>query len=245
MNYKKFLSGSLLLTTFFLLSAENNIKWINKNYDFGYIREEDGVSKGTFRFINKGKKPIEIKDVKVSCGCTETFFTKGLILKGDTAQINVSYDPEERPGKFKKGIYVFFKDENMPVHLGIEGVVIASPETLELFYPYCYENLCFDTMVADFGEMPQGLRRREFIDIYNSGSSPIKPIFQSDSDLIRVDFQPEEIRPGDKATLTIYLDSSAVMWTGNREYKIDINIDNRKIGEITAKATILPSTSQL
>ena len=200
--------------------ANDGLQWLNKEYDFGTIYETDGPQAGIFKAVNRGSKPVEIESVRPSCGCTEAEYTQGEVAKGDTLEIKVVFDPEERPGKFDKGIKVFFKDSDDPEQLKIKGTVVAGPETLSLFYPVSKGDMHFDTPVVEFGEITQGHRRREFVDIYNSGKEALRPQFTTDSEALSLSLQPEEIKPGEGATLTIYLDTVQIIMTGKKNMKI-------------------------
>lgn len=223
-----------------LPAFSENLEWMGKEINFGYIEESDGVKEETFRFINRSKKPIEIHEVKVACGCTEAEFPVTPVLPGDTAQIKIFFDPIDRPGKFDKGIYVFFKNEKLPVNLRIKGTVLASQETLKLFYPHSFGALRFDTLELDFGELNKGVKRRDFIDIYNSGKNSVKPIFSSPSPALTFDLEPPEIEPGGKATLVVYLNSSVLSFTGKKIMEIYIELGEEKINLIRAEAVVLP-----
>ncbi|MCH5238638.1 MAG: DUF1573 domain-containing protein [Muribaculaceae bacterium] len=229
----------LLFLSVLPLEAKTKVEWLNTEYDFGLIQESNGPVEGLFRFVNKGGKPVYIREVKPSCGCTSVNFTQGQIKKGDVGEIRVTFDAENRPGKFDKGIHVFLKDEAMPINLRIEGTVIASPETLQLFYPIERGNLHFDTDTIKFGEMKRGLRRKEYIDIYNSGTEPLTPHFSSASNALRMELEPTTIPPGEGGLLTIYLDSSQVMGLGERTLSLKGEWDNEVV-EITAKVKLVP-----
>ena len=41
-----------------------------KNYDFGYIKEEKGAVSHEFEFENVGDEPLIIVSATASCGCT-------------------------------------------------------------------------------------------------------------------------------------------------------------------------------
>ena len=237
---RKILLSFFGIFSIFVSHAELKIEWLNNTYNFGTIKEADGISKGEFRFVNKGKQPIKISDIKVSCGCTEVDYPHENITKGDTAVITVSYDPENRPGKFDKGIYVCVNEEKVPHNLRITGNVIASEETLKLFYPFEFGPLHFDTLTADFGEVPKGIRRRDYVDIYNSNDRSFTVDFKSDTDALKLEIDPKLLHPGETSTLTIYLDSAMINWTGEKYFSIDVYIDNQKEGEIKVKALILP-----
>lgn len=206
-----------------------NVSWLNTDYDFGLIKESEGIKTGEFRFVNKGRKAVKINDVMASCGCTAVEFPKENIKKGEMGIIKVKYDPTERPGRFDKGIYVYLKGEEVPVSLRIEGTVMASDETLQLFYPEGTGALRFDTGSVDFSEMKRGLRRREFVDFYNSGTKPITPVFHSDTNALRMEVEPATINPGETGTMKIYLDSSKLMWLGEKELNIEGDGINLKV----------------
>lgn len=221
------------------VNAKEGIEWLGKEYNFGLIREEDGIREGDFMFVNLGNKPVEISEIRVACGCTGTEYDKKTIEKGDTARIKVFFDPIERPGEFDKGIYVYLKDESLPETVRIKGTVIASDETLQLFYPYKVQNIHFDTINIDYGDVKKGTRRRDFVDIYNSGMGKVTPTFSSDSDALTWIFEPSDIKPGESSTLTVYLDSSKVTWTGKKSFKILCKWDSGE-QEIVVEAIVIP-----
>lgn len=216
-----------------------NIEFIPVTYDFGLIEEDGGICHAEFTLANHSSRKVRIKEIKVACGCTNVEYPKKAINPGGSAILKVSYDPFERPGKFEKEIYVYLEGEESPYILRIKGRVMASAATLALFFPYAQGDVCFETLKADFGEMPKGVKRREFIDIYNSGSHPVRPRFDTKENAISLHIEPEEIGPGETGTLIIYLDSSRVMFTGERTMEIRY-IDNEKELPIQVRALLIP-----
>lgn len=59
-----------------------------------------------FEFTNTGKRPAIISDVKTSCGCTATTYTKDPVQPGETGQIEVTFNSSGRLGYQKKSINV-------------------------------------------------------------------------------------------------------------------------------------------
>ena len=59
-----FLFGALL-SGFFSLNA--GIQWIEKNHDFGLMKEILGPQTGVSRFVNTGNTPISVIDARPSC----------------------------------------------------------------------------------------------------------------------------------------------------------------------------------
>lgn len=222
-----------------LAASKPHIEWRDTVFDFGLMSENDGPRTAEFQLTNLGSRKVLIKDVTPSCGCTKVVFPKEKIGKGATAKIKVTFDPQERPGKFDKAVYVYLNEEQKPVVLSVKGTVMASAETLQLFYPFSLGNLRLDTASVDFGELKRGVRRREFIEIYNSGSQPITPSITTSSDAVSWEITPSELKPGEKATITLFLESRKVMWLGNKELSVNLISGENKL-EIPVRVFLTP-----
>jgi len=97
------------------------IRFTDKKHDFGKIplKKEATYS---FEFLNTGKSPVVIYDVKTSCGCTTPKWTKALVAVGKTGNIIVRYDASY-PGEFHKSILVKYNGPDSPEMLEIGGEV--------------------------------------------------------------------------------------------------------------------------
>lgn len=93
-------------------------------HDFGIIKEEKGLVSTTFEVVNTGNKPLIIIDVAVSCGCTSREFPKKPIKPGKSGKIKVSFNPDGRPGAFKKDLKVRTNGREKRTTLFIEGTVV-------------------------------------------------------------------------------------------------------------------------
>jgi hypothetical protein len=83
-----------------------------------------GESRSTaFKFLNTGKDPLIIYDVKTSCGCTVPEWPKEIIKPNSTQVIKVIFDPDKL-GCFNKTVTVFYNGENSPKTLRIKGYVV-------------------------------------------------------------------------------------------------------------------------
>lgn len=85
--------------------ATTNIQWIDSVRSYGKI-DEGQVLQVSFRFKNTGDKPLVIKNVRPSCGCTAANPPDKPILPGEEGVINASFDSKGRAGTNKKDIYV-------------------------------------------------------------------------------------------------------------------------------------------
>src|SRR6185503_15601854 len=96
-------------------------------HDFGTI-EFGGNGVYNFKFTNTGKSPLIISNARGSCGCTVPKWSKEPIKKGETGEINVSYDTK-RPGPFTKTVTVTSNAKTASKILTIKGVVQSQEET--------------------------------------------------------------------------------------------------------------------
>ena len=121
---------SLCCFASFVLSAQqkqNNPKgsiiFTELIHDYGTI---DVGSPGNceFKFTNTMKKPLVVRNVKPSCGCTVAKWSKEPILPGETGVIKLSYNTKI-PGLFLKTITVTSNASNSSVMLQIKGNVVA------------------------------------------------------------------------------------------------------------------------
>lgn len=90
-------------------------------YDFGEIPAKKNISI-VFRFLNSGNKPLIIKNVETSCGCTVPKWEKEKIMQNEVSEIEVYIDPTTR-GKFYSSVVVHYNGDDSPQKLMIEGEV--------------------------------------------------------------------------------------------------------------------------
>ena len=223
---------AMLLGVFDVSGKPAVVEWLNKEVDLGAIQETDGKVSAEFKFVNNGKKSLKISKVQLSCGCTEVEYPQGEILKGDTAVIKLIYNPEDRMGKFDRSSFVYFDKGNIPERIQLSGNVIPTEETLKILYPYSIGDIYFDSLQLDFGIMERGLRRRQFIDIYNAGDEAITPSFFSSNNALSWSIEPKTLEPGDKGLLTVYLDSSRTNGFGNQTLELKCDMGNGNVAPI-------------
>lgn len=85
-------------------------------YDFGTIPNTKPVSK-VFEVRNVGRGKLEIAGVSTSCGCTTAEVNKRQLAPGETAELQVTYDPQAHggaTGQFMRVVYVRTDDPDVP-----------------------------------------------------------------------------------------------------------------------------------
>ena len=104
-----------------LLTA-STVLWKAESIDVGQIPQ--GTPKAiVFEFKNTGKAAVVITNVKGSCGCTATDYTKEPILPGKSAKVTATYNAANK-GAFTKTVTVTTSAETTPKILTLKGTVI-------------------------------------------------------------------------------------------------------------------------
>src|SRR3989337_1775004 len=75
-------------------------------HDFGTVKEDGGPVSYEFTFVNMGKEPVIIANVKASCGYTTPGWTMEPVLPGKKGFVKAQFDPMNRPGTFNKTLTI-------------------------------------------------------------------------------------------------------------------------------------------
>ena len=87
--------------------------------DFGSFPKEEKQER-SFVLTNIGTNILVIHDVITSCGCTQVEYRKELARPGDTLELKVSYEAEDK-GFFNKTLTVYCNTGNSPLRLNVRG----------------------------------------------------------------------------------------------------------------------------
>ncbi|MFL9844108.1 DUF1573 domain-containing protein [Flavobacterium rhizosphaerae] len=102
---------------------ETGLKFNEDSFNFGDVEQGVPVSH-EFEFTNNSDKDITITNVKASCGCTATNYTKTAIKPGETGSVTATYNARN-PNHFTKTVTVTSNDTDKNKVLIIKGNVIA------------------------------------------------------------------------------------------------------------------------
>lgn len=99
------------------------ISFDEMSYDFGTVTEGTQV-KHTYKFKNTGDKSLILINVKGSCGCTvPEDWPKDPIAPGETGEIKVVFDSQDRVGNVQKSVRVEANTSPTMSILTLTGVV--------------------------------------------------------------------------------------------------------------------------
>lgn len=98
------------------------ILWKSETIEVGEI-PQNKPKDVIFEFKNTGKTTVVIKEVKASCGCTATNYTKTPIQPGQSATVTATYNAAAK-GSFSKTVTVTTSADETPKVLSFKGIVI-------------------------------------------------------------------------------------------------------------------------
>lgn len=244
---KKIAIAALMLLITTVLSAQMKAPQINfekKAHDFGEIKEADGPATYIFKFNNIGNEPLVLKNVRASCGCTTPKWTKEPILPNGEGQLEVTYNPRNRPGSFRKTITVTTNTEPANIYLSISGKVTAREKTVEEKYPFNIGSLRVKRMHLSFFNMTNAAKKPMTLEVLNPTKKAIKITFPNLPKHITA--APVTVPAGKEGKLTFTYDAALKNDWGYVNDNVMCWIDGSKTNKaIKISATITEDFSKL
>lgn len=103
------------------------IQFENTTFNFGNLRQGE-VAEHAFTFRNTGDRPLEIRNVRTSCGCTASEWTREPIAPGGTGRIVARFNSAGKSGHQHKTLTVETNIEGEPfMQLILQGDVAVPP----------------------------------------------------------------------------------------------------------------------
>lgn len=90
-------------------------------FDFGTIKENEGLIKHTFKIKNTSNDTIIINKVLQGCGCISVSYPPQPIFPSSTIDFTVSFNPKNRYGIFHKVILILLNNGAFYITLTICG----------------------------------------------------------------------------------------------------------------------------
>lgn len=199
----------LFISTISYAQHVETINFLEKSHDFGTVKEEDGPIKYEFKFTNNGTEPVQILNVKASCGCTTPAWSREPIPAGESGFIQAQYNPRNRPGRFNKSLTVT-TSINETIRLYISGEVTPRVKTPEEEYPKALGSIRVKSNSLNVGKV---YINREPVtrtyDIYNESDKVLKIKDKVTAPkYITVSFDSNEIQPKKTTKINVTYDGS-------------------------------------
>ncbi len=250
-NKNVFIIALIMLATSFINAQESTgFKFSKLVHDFGKIKEENGKATYKFKFTNKGKKPIVIKNVTSTCGCTSPEWTRTPVLPGKTGFVSAEYNPLNRPGSFDKQIKIFSNVSSTPIVLSIKGVVIQKTKQIEDIYRYQLGSIRLKAKHLAFARITNTEVKTQTVEFINNSNKNVSISVNKKKmpAYLRVNISPSNVAPKQKGTITIEYNAKEQknVW-GYRVSRIPLVIDGKALQgyPLSVSATIVEDFSKL
>lgn len=217
------------------------ISFSEKSFDFGKVKEVDGPITHEFTFTNNSNEPIQILNVKASCGCTTPAWTRDSIAPGNTGYIQAQYNPRNRPGVFNKSLTIttslgetlrlYIRGEVEPKVLTVEEKLRTEMGGIRMKYPSV-------NLGKVYMNKPAAVEKYE---IYNQTDTEI--VFSDEyvaPDHIKISFEPMTLPAKTVGNLVVTYDATIKNDYGfmNDRISFQTNEPEDKVKELTVYATI-------
>lgn len=187
--------------------------------DFGTVYEADGPKSVRIYVTNTGTEPTAILKIRPTCGCTAADFQPEPFAPGDSAWIDLTYDPAGRAGRFEKAVKVYPLDGEM-IRIPVTGIVRPSEAGLAAKFPVAGGLLLLsEQTLMTLSPLGNG-ERSLYIDAYNAGSRPVSLRVESDDEAVEVQPMPPVLMPDEQGMIGIYIRPDREKRTGRLEYTL-------------------------
>ena len=242
-----FLIFGLVVLTSFAVAQKPQIVFENLEHNFGSFKESDGVQITSFKFTNKGEVPLVLSNVRAACGCTTPKWTREPVPPNGSGEIQVSYDPKNRPGSFNKTVMISSNAENGTTVLRILGRVEERERTLAEMYPREIGSLRVKTNHISFARMTEDEVKTQELELVNDTDKPVKVGFRTVPKHLNAKVEPETIPANGKGNLVVSYNAKEADTYGFASHRLYLSIDgsNDYRASVGVSATIEEDFSKL
>lgn len=224
MGKKRVLAAATFVLAVFLYIAPESLAALvptETTLDFGEMIEADGRQTRRTFLVNEGKDDVAITRIRTTCGCTGASYFTDVIHPGDSAWVDITYDPSGRFGDFEKTVKVFTTDsETIP--LRIKGSIRNSEETIAKRYPYRAGPLRLSEKKLLCGTLDKGERRSFFVNFYNMSDRTVTPAVESSDEAVSVSIGPVPVPPYSVGSISVIPNGMRALPTGHHEMALTL-----------------------
>ena len=193
-----------------LSAQEGPAAFDSREWDFGAIREADGVVRHDFLVFNRSDRPLRLLRAIPGCSCISARLPQGTLAPGQSAAVEVSFTPAGAAGPVIRTVEI---QAGGGVSLGILSVsadVLPADRSIQERYPVVLaEGLYASRSEINFGYLERGRQTGKVLFVANASDKPMR---LSVSGLGGTRFRavcPETLAPGEEARVEIWCDTPA------------------------------------
>jgi hypothetical protein len=226
------LAIALICLPLFLTFAQNegpSIKFEKTSHDFGSIKEANGNVEYKFEFTNNGTSELIVQNVRPSCGCTTTGWSREPIKPGAKGFITAVYNPKNRPGRFNKSLTIISNATPPQMRIYIKGNVEPKPRSIADDYPTVMGGLRVKYRSFNFGKLTTEKPVSRTFNVYNTTEGPITFLSEIKApDHIKVEINPQTLPAKTLGSITVTYDPTDIKLFGFKSDLVVIKTDEDK-----------------
>lgn len=201
-----------------------------------------------YTVTNKGNKPLVIKEVRPSCGCTEATWTKSPIAAGAQGIITATYDARIM-GTFHKELAVYTNAGDDPVYLSFQGRVVETALDYTGDFPIDLGSLRLSTNYIEFDDVNRGEKPQVEFEVANLERGNYTPELMHLPPYLTAEYVPSVIAGGRVGKIRLTLDSDKLYFEGLNQCDIYLSrFQGDRVGaknDILVSAVLLPPFDNL
>ena len=207
--------GALLLLALLkaapvLLSQEGPAAFDSREWDFGAIREAEGVVSHAFVVFNGDSRPLRLTRAIPGCSCISATVPSEAIAPGQSAIVEVRFTPAGAAGLVERNVEIQAAGGRSLGLLSIRADVLPADRSIQERYPIVLaEGLYASRADIRFGYLERGRASGKVVFIANASARPMRLRAEG---LAGTHFRavfPETLAPGEEARLELWCDTPA------------------------------------
>lgn len=167
------------------------------------MTEDDAPKTFIYNFKNIGVKTLNIHRLVSTCSCASATCTVSSLAPGESAQINVRYNPKGHPGKFERRVFLYTQEGNNPAAILRLSVDVTSGQDHSIQWPVQMGGIRL--RVADVS-FTQGQKAVETINFLNLTGRPLKLECEEMFLPQCISFSSEPVADGAEGVMTVTYD---------------------------------------
>lgn len=201
---------ALLTAAPVLLSQEGPAAFNSREWDFGAIREADGVVSHAFTVFNSDTRPLRLSRAIPGCSCVSATLPASAIAPGQSAVVEVHFTPAGASGLVERTVEIQAAGGRSLGVLSIRADVLPADRSIQERYPVVLaEGLYASRADIRFGYLERGRASGKVIFIANASGQTMHLRAEG---LAGTHFRavfPETLAPGEEARLELWCDTPA------------------------------------
>lgn len=188
--------------------AESPAVFDAREWDFGAIREADGVVSHEFLVFNAGSHPLKLERAIPGCSCISATLPRAAIAPGQSAAVEVTFTPAGAAGPVLRTVEIQAAGNRSLGVLSISAEVLPADRSIQERYPVVLaQGLYASRADVNFGYLGHGERAGKAFFIANATDRPMRLRCTSLSGTrFRVE-APASLAPGEEARVEVWCET--------------------------------------